>query len=187
MPYADKVLHCQQCGNTFIFTVEQQRQMVTAGQEVIEPVLCPACQQPATPARPAPGSGGPMTRREQREQPRPVARPSPVGPPPPGDREAQAPTGQGPVGSPRPAPGSGESLTRREHQPGRHTGRVKWFDARKGFGFIVQDDGSEIFVHHTGIAGEGYKRLEDGQPVEYEIETTGKGPQAINVTPIELQ
>ena len=65
------------------------------------------------------------------------------------------------------------------------TGTVKWFDARKGFGFIVPDeDGEDLFVHHSDIKAEGYTSLEDGQKVEYEIGEGKKGPCATNVTPV---
>ena len=57
-------------------------------------------------------------------------------------------------------------------------GRVKWFDSRKGFGFIELEDGSgDVFVHFTDIEGEGYRTLEEGQRVTFEIEQTDKGPK----------
>ncbi|MCG3113625.1 MAG: cold-shock protein [Candidatus Manganitrophus sp.] len=61
-------------------------------------------------------------------------------------------------------------------------GRVKWFDANKGFGFITRDDGGDVFVHYTAIQGEGYRKLEEGQKVQFEVEQGKKGPQAINVS-----
>ena len=65
------------------------------------------------------------------------------------------------------------------------TGTVKWFNATKGFGFIVQDNGGkDVFVHHSAIMQEGYRSLEEGQRVQYEIEQTPKGPAASNVTTI---
>ena len=60
-------------------------------------------------------------------------------------------------------------------------GTVKWFSEQKGFGFIKQDDGNDIFVHYTGIQGTGFKSLEEGQRVRFEIETSPKGPKANNV------
>jgi cold shock protein len=62
-------------------------------------------------------------------------------------------------------------------------GTVKWFDGEKGFGFISPDDGSEdVFVHHTGIAGTGFKSLEEGEKVTYEVTRGRKGLQAANVS-----
>jgi cold shock protein len=61
-------------------------------------------------------------------------------------------------------------------------GTVKWFNAEKGFGFITPDDGGEdLFVHHTNIAMEGFRSLDQGQKVEYEVGQGRKGPQANNV------
>jgi len=62
------------------------------------------------------------------------------------------------------------------------TGTVKWFNAEKGYGFIRQEDGEDVFVHFSGIAGDGFKSLEEGQRVEFEIAPGRKGPQATNVT-----
>ena len=61
-------------------------------------------------------------------------------------------------------------------------GRVKWFNNAKGYGFIVQDGGPEVFVHYSAIQGDGYKTLAEGQQVEFEIADSDKGPQATNVT-----
>jgi len=60
-------------------------------------------------------------------------------------------------------------------------GKVKWFNATKGFGFITGEDGHDIFVHYSQILREGYKSLEEGQEVTYEITQGSKGPQASNV------
>ena len=61
------------------------------------------------------------------------------------------------------------------------TGTVKWFDSKKGFGFISCDDGKDVFVHFTAIASDGFKTLEEGQKVNFEIIDGQKGPQASNV------
>ena len=60
-------------------------------------------------------------------------------------------------------------------------GKVKWFSNQKGYGFITPEDGPDVFVHHTVIQGEGYKTLEEGQDVEFEVEQGPKGAQAKNV------
>ena len=61
------------------------------------------------------------------------------------------------------------------------TGRVKWFNDSKGYGFIEQEGGRDIFVHYTAIQGEGFKSLAEGQKVEFEITEGAKGPQATKV------
>jgi len=60
-------------------------------------------------------------------------------------------------------------------------GTVKWFNDQKGFGFIEQDDGQDLFVHHTGINASGFKSLDEGQRVRFDLETSEKGPKAKNV------
>jgi CspA family cold shock protein len=61
------------------------------------------------------------------------------------------------------------------------TGTVKWFNADKGFGFIEQDGGADVFVHFSAIASSGYRSLAEGQKVEFEVKQGQKGPQADNV------
>ncbi len=61
-------------------------------------------------------------------------------------------------------------------------GIVKWFNEKKGFGFIEQEDGPDVFVHHTGIGGTGFKSLSEGDRVTFDIEQGEKGPKAENVT-----
>jgi CspA family cold shock protein len=66
----------------------------------------------------------------------------------------------------------------------RKSGKVKWFSDIKGYGFIVQDDGREVFVHYSAIHGDGYRTLIDGQSVEFEVQEGPKGLQAANVLKI---
>ena len=61
-------------------------------------------------------------------------------------------------------------------------GTVKWFNNQKGFGFISDAEGNDVFVHYSGLNMEGYKSLEEGQEVEFEVIEGAKGPQATNVT-----
>jgi CspA family cold shock protein len=63
----------------------------------------------------------------------------------------------------------------------RETGTVKWFNNSKGYGFIGRDGGEDVFVHHTGIRGEGFKTLDEGDRVEFMVESSPKGPQATDV------
>ncbi len=64
------------------------------------------------------------------------------------------------------------------------TGTVKWFNSEKGFGFITQDDGGpDVFAHYSAIATQGYRELQEGQRVSYEVTQGAKGPQAANVVP----
>ncbi len=64
----------------------------------------------------------------------------------------------------------------------RITGTVKWFNGSKGYGFLAREGGPDVFVHFSAIQGEGFKNLEEGQTVEFEVEQGPKGPQASNVT-----
>ncbi len=123
MTYRDTLVTCQECGKTFVFTVEKQRQMAEGGQQVVIPDLCETC-------------------------------------------------------------------TQRVKYGGKLHGRIKWFDPGKGFGFIIQDDGDEIFVHRSGVplADDGsLPPLSEGQEVLYQVLDTPKGPQAVKVTPYQGQ
>jgi CspA family cold shock protein len=66
----------------------------------------------------------------------------------------------------------------------RITGVVKWFNGSKGYGFIEREDGPDVFVHFSAIQADGYKNLNEGQQVEFEVEQGPKGPQAANVMPL---
>jgi CspA family cold shock protein len=66
------------------------------------------------------------------------------------------------------------------------TGTVKWFNNAKGFGFITRDDGGDVFVHYSGITGDGFKTLNEGQKVQFEVRQGPKGPQAEEVSPLSV-
>jgi CspA family cold shock protein len=88
-------------------------------------------------------------------------------------------------GNIRSAPSLAEKPKERKAGVFKHMpqGTVKWFDDEKGFGFISPEDGSEdVFVHHTGIVGSGFKSLSEGEKVTYEVSQGRKGPQATNVS-----
>jgi CspA family cold shock protein len=67
----------------------------------------------------------------------------------------------------------------------RHNGTVKWFNERKGYGFIAQENGDDVFVHYREIRGEGFKTLTEGQQVEFGLVTRDKGPAAEDVVPTD--
>jgi CspA family cold shock protein len=60
-------------------------------------------------------------------------------------------------------------------------GTVKWFNAEKGYGFITDDNGNDIFVHYSAIQGEGFKTLDEGESVQFDVTQSDRGPQAVNV------
>ena len=66
----------------------------------------------------------------------------------------------------------------------RETGVVKWFNSSKGFGFITREGQEDVFVHYSSIRGEGYRALDEGQQVEFEVTQSDKGPQAQDVVPV---
>jgi CspA family cold shock protein len=63
-----------------------------------------------------------------------------------------------------------------------YKGKVKWFNERKGFGFITREDGSDLFVHYSDIDGRGFKALAEGDEVEFDVVKSDKGPKAVHVT-----
>lgn len=87
-------------------------------------------------------------------------------------------------GNPRICAVSGESARKRGAHVERLKGTVKWFNNAKGYGFLGRDDGPDVFIHYSSITTEGYKSLQEGDKVEFEIVQGQKGPQAANVTKI---
>jgi CspA family cold shock protein len=66
----------------------------------------------------------------------------------------------------------------------RITGTVKWFNGSKGYGFIAREEGADVFVHHSAVMMDGYRNLMEGQMVEFSVEDSPKGLQAVNVVPL---
>ncbi len=181
----DKLLLCQECGSQFAYTVGQQRMAHREESAPADPQFCPVCEikiermgrriSPPTAAsfpdeahqgnghHTAPkgdANGAPAAFNGAQPEPNEVA------------TATEKPASAYRTGSAHPLAGhSGET----------RSGSVKWFNDRKGFGFLTLDDGNELFVHFSGIGGEGYKTLKDGQRVQLTIEDTDKGPQATNV------
>lgn len=157
MAFSDEMLECTQCGTKFIFTVDEQRRMAEQGDTVEAPELCPVCRSET------PGAAA--------EAP---AKKAPAKKTPP----KKAPVKKASVEKTSTDDVSGVSFTE------RYYGEVKWFNESKGYGFITQDGGDDIFVHYSGIEGDGFKVLAEGERVEFEIENTAKGPQAVHVIPL---
>src|SRR5688572_16026393 len=81
-----------------------------------------------------------------------------------------------------PPPGFAAPPVPQPHSPmSRANGTVKWFSQEKGFGFVTREDGTDIFVHHSGISGRGFKTLEQGEPVEFDVIEEPKGLKASNL------
>jgi cold shock protein len=79
------------------------------------------------------------------------------------------------------------SKTMEERDTSMTVGTVKWFNADKGYGFIAPESGEDVFVHFSAIQSTGYRSLDEGQTVEFDITQGQKGPQAANVRPLERQ
>ncbi len=202
--FRDRILACAECGSEFVYTIGQQRMALHETGTTEDPEFCPVCsvkiermgRRPASDettsaiAKPLRHTNGYHGRANGSHRPDRAA--TPVGPLDDFlelDPEMEADLGQSPetnVSPNRPLDyrsGAEHPLYGREGE--RYTGYVKWFNDRKGFGFIVLDNGVELFVHYSGIAGEGYKSLEQGQKVQLMLEDTEKGPQASQVVGID--
>jgi CspA family cold shock protein len=186
--FKDQLVRCAACGTTFVYTVREQRQRAERGLPVEPPAFCPDCR----------GADSRLAEAAEVSSAPAAARPSagpPAGPPagrrsgPPRDgqgrgRDRRPPAGGRPGGRP-PARQKSRRPAKQTELRFRHMGVVKWFDDDKGYGFIAQDeDGDELFVHSTGVLGEGAQRLVEGQAVEFEIERTPRGLQAVDVIPL---
>jgi len=91
------------------------------------------------------------------------------------------PAGPGRLFRPAVPPRNARKTRKENEKLSRVTGRVKWFNNTKGYGFIGQDGGADVFVHYSAISGDGYKTLQEGDLVEFEVTQGQKGPQAEKV------
>jgi CspA family cold shock protein len=203
MRFSDRLVRCEACGTEFVFTVREQRQRAEQGKPTDPPPFCKDCR--AADVRLAEADHAPATdARADTESTSGAAAPASRGAE--GATDTQKTTQASKPKSKRSGKRSGKKRSRggrgrgtrrgkrggRERKPQRqtelrirHVGTVKWFDEDRGFGFIAQDDGEELFVHSSGVLTQGANgRLEQGQQVEYEIEHTSRGLQAVDVIPL---
>lgn len=186
MSYRDELVRCAACGTQFVYTVREQRRRAEQGLPKDAPTFCAECRgadvrlsQPAEPVE-----------DESKERPEtPEPRPSQARTPKKGGRPRAGKPSRGGRASDR-RRGGQKGRSRRSEPPRqteirvRHLGTVKWFDDDRGFGFIAQEDGEELFVHLTSVLVPGEPPLQQGQQVEYEIARTSRGPQAVDVVPL---
>jgi CspA family cold shock protein len=210
MVFKDQLVRCGACGTEFVYTVREQRRRAEQGLPLDAPAFCPDCR--TADARLA-GVADEMDESAEQAEWASAPAPAVAAPAAPAPREAdrrgpstgsrgRADGGRAPRGGRPDRPGGGRDQGRRgAGRPGRPDGRprgprqtelrfrfvgiVKWFDETKGYGFIAQEDnGDELFVHSSGIIAAGVRSLAEGQPVEYEVEHTARGLQAVDVIPL---
>jgi cold shock CspA family protein len=157
MVFRDQKLVCEECGNTFFFTVTEQRRLAErVGEEnVVAPHLCPA------------------HRGESGSQPHDTPERVP-------DRQERAP--ERAVQAPVSAAPAEEFPLEEEGIEVKLIGEVKWFNRNKGYGFITKADGNDVFFHRSDVVGRQSLEIEENQRVEFQIRRTDKGLEAFNVS-----
>ncbi|MFO7664320.1 MAG: cold shock domain-containing protein [Chloroflexota bacterium] len=156
-------------GEKFLFTVEMQRRLSQAGLPVEPASLERLETSPGRPARSPERSEDGETSYEGQTA---------------GD-EQSAPEGERPPSRPAPqreAEIAGPETIQIDPMTGKYIGQVKWYNAKKGYGFILRGGGEEIFFHKSGTVGE-MEEFDDGQWILYDVEETNKGPEATDVEP----
>jgi CxxC-x17-CxxC domain-containing protein len=194
----DQRLKCVECGEEFVFTAGEQAFYIQHGL-THPPTRCKRCREARKSQRQGGGEDSAPARGRERDREREMFRAvcsecgtetmvpfAPTSGRPiycrdcfqnrrPGrDAERRPPRGARP-----PAPAAGPSGA---SSGGRQQGAVKWFNEAKGFGFIVEDSGEEIFVHFSAIQSDGFKTLAQGDRVEFDVVPGARGRQAANVT-----
>ena len=194
----DKTIKCVECGDSFVFTVGEQEFYRTHGLSHA-PTRCKRCRESRKGSRPDRGSSAPSHAAGGRERERPTfttvcaecGTETQVPFQPTGERpvycrncfQARKPAAGG--GRRNAAPAAAPASSPRERTDGARTqGQVKWFNESKGFGFIHQDGGEDIFVHFSAIQGDGFRSLTGGDRVEFDVIDGMKGRQAANVVKI---
>jgi len=194
MVFRDQKLVCDQCGRTWFFTVTEQRRLARElGEENIEvPLLCPTCRYPEQETR-VPERPEPQEHRERLRTREPVV--EPTGVESAASRESTA--SRGSAASRESAAstesvastGSAASFTEIDDFPLEEEGievkligEVKWFNRKKGYGFLTKADGEEVFFHRSDVVGRDLAQIKDGSRVEFQIRRTDKGLEAFNVS-----
>jgi CspA family cold shock protein len=196
MVFRDQMLVCDQCGATFFFTVTQQRRMAEelGHQEFETPHLCPKCRQPEAESLAVSEASVDVVPEEQAVAPvravrEPVVAPEPVPasapepeiePEPEWDLDSETEPERESVSEVLPA--FDESLLQEIGIKVKLIGNVKWFNRKKGFGFVTKADGEELFFHRSDVLGADLRQLRDGMQVEFQVRRTDKGLEAFDVS-----
>ena len=177
MVFRDQRLVCQECGRTFFFTVTDQRRLADqVGEENIEaPQMCPTCRRSSSAPVSAPPQAQELT--EPVEPARPVELFSPE------EREPRAEVVKEPRRGAQDAPivEVDDFPLQEEGVELKLIGEVKWFNRKKGYGFVTMADGEEVFFHRSDVAGGQLAKIRDGITVEFQVRRTAKGMEAFNV------
>lgn len=173
MTFRDRMLTCDECGRTFVYTVTEQRRLAEqlGTDEFDPPALCPNCSAGRQP-QPAPSEMVPSAVREPHvKEKEPAVAPAVAAAAP-----ELAPVAENAL------PEEAEFPLREEGIEVKLIGTVKWFSRKKGYGFITKADGKDLFFHRADIARGEHSLPQDGQQVEFQIRYTDKGPEAFNVS-----
>ncbi len=197
MRFKDQLVRCGACGKQFVFTVREQRRRAEQGKPVDAPAFCEECRGADVRLAEADGSSGgkkataaaPAKKPEKKSSAKPASSRAATRSKSRKRRTKKPDRSKAPrsSGSKKKAKGRGRGGSRRSEQSRqtelrfRHLGTVKWFDGDRGYGFIAQDDGEEVFVHCSAVLSSGSQVLEQGTPVEFEVEQTERGLQAVDV------